>query len=104
VSGLSNVRSLIESHEFTPPAEEIARVPTCRDMSELVTDYLEQSTQPGLRASMWWHLLRCEACRRYYNQVRQTVRLLGQGPRLEPDNSVEDAVVTAAQAAQRPED
>ena len=78
-------------------------MPTCRDMSELVTDYLERSTQPALRANMWWHLLRCEACRRYYNQVRQTVRLLGQGPKSPPVNSVEDAVVMAARRARRPD-
>lgn len=79
-------------------------MPTCRDMSELVTDYLEHSTQPALRASMWWHLLRCEACRRYYNQVRQTIRLLSHGPKAPPDGNVEDIVLTAARQAETPED
>lgn len=74
-------------------------MPTCRDMSELVTDYLERNTQPQLRASMWWHLLRCEACRRYYDQVRQTVRLLGRGPAPAPDSGVEENVVAAARKA-----
>jgi predicted anti-sigma-YlaC factor YlaD len=71
-------------------------VPTCRDMSELVTVYLERSTSLRLRADMWWHLLRCDACRRYYDQMRRTVRLLGNGPHAAPDSHTEDSVVTAA--------
>ena len=52
-------------------------MPTCRDMSELVTDYLERAVSLRRRLDMWWHLVRCEACRRYYDQMRRTVRLLG---------------------------
>ena len=51
-------------------------MPTCRDMSELVTDYLERVVSLRTRLDMWWHLFRCEACRRYYDQMRRTVRLL----------------------------
>ena len=53
-------------------------MPTCRDMSELVTDYLERAVSLRARLDMWWHLCRCEACRRYYDQMRRTVRLLRQ--------------------------
>ena len=52
-------------------------MPTCREMSELVTDYLERAVPLRIRLDMWWHLLRCEACRHYYDQIRRTVRLLG---------------------------
>ena len=45
-------------------------------MSELVTDYLERATPLGLRFDMWWHLVRCPACRNYYDQMRKTVQLL----------------------------
>ena len=78
-------------------------MPTCRDMSELVTEYLERTTAPQLRASMWWHLLRCEACRRYYDQVRRTVLLVGRGPRQSPDSSTEDSVLSAARTERQRE-
>jgi predicted anti-sigma-YlaC factor YlaD len=71
-------------------------VPTCRDMSELVTDYLERAVSLRARLDMWWHLFRCEACRRYYDQVRQTVRLLRGGFPRPPDNRIEEGVLAAA--------
>jgi predicted anti-sigma-YlaC factor YlaD len=71
-------------------------VPTCRDMSELVTDYLERAVSLGKRLDMWWHLCRCDACRRYYDQMRQTVRLLGSGSPRPPDRGTEDNLLAAA--------
>lgn len=51
-------------------------IPTCRDMSELVTGYLEHALPWRVRAGARWHLVLCPACRRYYDQMRQTIRLL----------------------------
>jgi predicted anti-sigma-YlaC factor YlaD len=73
-------------------------MPTCRDMSELVTDYMERATPLRLRLDMWWHLARCEACRRYFDQVRRTVRLLGNRLPTPPAQTTEDGVVAAARA------
>jgi predicted anti-sigma-YlaC factor YlaD len=72
-------------------------VPTCRDMSELVTDYLERAVSRRKRLDMWWHLVRCEACRRYYDQMRRTVGLLRRLPRSRPDTSTENGVMATAQ-------
>jgi predicted anti-sigma-YlaC factor YlaD len=52
------------------------RIPTCRDMSELVTDYLERALPLRSWAAARWHLVLCPACRAYYQQMRQTIRLL----------------------------
>lgn len=52
------------------------QVPTCRDMSERVTDYLERTLPLRDRLGARWHLALCPACRRYYDQMRQTIRLL----------------------------
>jgi predicted anti-sigma-YlaC factor YlaD len=71
-------------------------VPTCRDMSELVTDYLERAVPLRTRLDMWWHLLRCEACRHYYDQIRQTVRLLGSQLPRPPASADEEAALAAA--------
>jgi predicted anti-sigma-YlaC factor YlaD len=78
-------------------------VPTCRDMSELVTDYMERATSVRLRLAMWWHLWRCEACRRYFDQVRRTVALLGHGQPPPPDTPTEDSLMAAAHRPERRE-
>ena len=78
-------------------------MPTCRDMSELVTDYMERATSVRLRLSMWWHLWRCEACRRYFDQVRRTVALLGRGQLRPPDTHTEDSLMAAAHRPERRE-
>ena len=70
-------------------------MPTCRDMSELVTDYLEQATPLRLRLSMWLHLLQCDACRHYFDQMRRTVRLLGSHPAQPSNPATEDGVISA---------
>jgi predicted anti-sigma-YlaC factor YlaD len=70
-------------------------VPTCRDMSELVTDYLERATPLRLRLGMWLHLLQCDACRRYFDQVRMTVRLLASRVPAAPDDATEEVVLAA---------
>jgi predicted anti-sigma-YlaC factor YlaD len=74
-------------------------MPTCRDMSELVTDYLERAVSLRRRLDMWWHLYRCEACRHYYDQMRRTVRLLRSGTRQPPDSATENKVVSAARGS-----
>jgi predicted anti-sigma-YlaC factor YlaD len=76
-------------------------MPTCRDMSELVTDYLERTVSLRGRLDMWWHLIRCEACRRYYDQMRRTVRLLRDGSPRPPDDGTEESVLTAARREQQ---
>jgi predicted anti-sigma-YlaC factor YlaD len=70
-------------------------------MSELVTDYLERAVSLRRRLDMWWHLFRCEACRRYYDQVRRTVRFLGQGTPRPPGAAEEDVLAAARRDQQR---
>ena len=71
-------------------------MPTCRDMSELVTGYLEGTVSVRVRLSMRWHLLLCEACRHYYDQMRRTILLLGSGSPKPPDWNTEENVLAAA--------
>jgi predicted anti-sigma-YlaC factor YlaD len=70
-------------------------VPTCRDMSELVTDYLEHVAPLRTRFGMWLHLLQCQACRRYFDQMRRTVRLISRRPPMAPDQQAEEHVLAA---------
>ena len=48
---------------------------TCRELVELVTDYLEDHLPAHERARFDAHLGECAACRAYVEQMRTTVRL-----------------------------
>ena len=42
---------------------------TCKEITELATDYVEGETPFGQRVSVWMHLAMCKACKRYVRQV-----------------------------------
>jgi anti-sigma factor RsiW len=52
----------------------------CRELVELITDYLENRLAPRDRARFETHVAECEACRTYLDQFRQTIRALGRLP------------------------
>ena len=49
---------------------------TCRELVELVTDYLEGALDLDDRARFEAHLDSCEGCRAYLSQMRTTIRVL----------------------------
>jgi anti-sigma factor RsiW len=51
---------------------------TCRELVELVTEYLEGSLPSGERERFEAHLRRCASCRNYLAQMRATIFLLGE--------------------------
>lgn len=53
----------------------------CREVVELVTDYLEGALDERDRARFEGHLGSCDGCAAYLDQMRLTLRLAGQ---LEP--------------------
>jgi predicted anti-sigma-YlaC factor YlaD len=65
----------------------------CRDVTELVSDYLERALPLRRRLAVRLHLLRCEACRRYIDQMRKTVRLLARGRPAAPSPELVDQLV-----------
>ena len=67
----------------------------CRELVELVTDYLEERLSPLDRARLEAHLEVCEACRIYLEQVRQTVRTLGRLPEESLSPEARNALLTA---------
>lgn len=50
---------------------------TCREFVELVTDYLEGALSPDERARFEAHLLDCDDCPIYLDQIRETIRTVG---------------------------
>jgi anti-sigma factor RsiW len=51
---------------------------TCRELVELVTDYLEGALPPGDVERFERHLAICPGCTTYVEQIRETVRQTGR--------------------------
>ncbi len=52
----------------------------CRELVELLTDYLEGVLPPDEVAAVDAHLDDCDACRAYLDQMRATISMLGSVP------------------------
>jgi len=50
---------------------------SCKELVELVTEYLENSLPLGPKAQFEAHLAVCPGCRTYLEQMRQTVHTVG---------------------------
>lgn len=57
---------------------------TCRELVEVLTDYLENALDPGERAEIERHLVICRGCANYVEQMRSTLDLLGRIPGAAP--------------------
>ena len=55
-------------------AEEMS----CKELVEIITEYLEGTLPPAERARFEAHLAVCPGCQTYLDQMRQTVRALGR--------------------------
>jgi anti-sigma factor RsiW len=68
---------------------------SCRELVELVTEYLEGGLSRRERARFEAHIADCGNCTRYLQQFRETIRLTGT--LRESDLSVEAAATLLAQ-------
>lgn len=59
-----------------PDVEEM----TCRELVELVTEYLEGGLSAVERTRFEAHLASCAGCRAYLDQFRHTIEALGRLP------------------------
>jgi predicted anti-sigma-YlaC factor YlaD len=50
----------------------------CREVVEVVTDYLEGAMAPGERLRFDDHLVLCEDCQVYLEQMRTVIRVAGR--------------------------
>ncbi len=48
---------------------------SCREVVEIVTDYLDGALTPEVAARLEAHLVACEPCRVYIDQIRTTARV-----------------------------
>ena len=53
---------------------------SCREVVEILGDYLEGAMAPDDRARLEEHLAGCDGCTAYLEQLRTTIRLSGRLP------------------------
>lgn len=68
---------------------------TCREVVELVTDYLEGALSRPDRLDFERHLVWCSACRDYIDQVRVTIELTGKAAVAEPASPMRERLLEA---------
>ena len=60
---------------MTSPAENEM---SCKELTEVITEYLEGTLPESERARFEYHLGLCPGCQTYLEQMRQTVRAVGR--------------------------
>jgi anti-sigma factor RsiW len=68
---------------------------SCRELVELVTDYLEGALPADGHARFEAHIARCDGCTTYLEQMRTTIELVG---RLEPEDVTPEAEAALVEA------
>ena len=68
---------------------------TCREMVELVTDYLEDRLPLWDRFQFERHIAACDGCARYLEQMRTTIRLTGTLREEDVSPDAREALLTA---------
>ena len=80
-----------------------ARTLTCRELTEVVTDYLEEVMPPEDRARSDAHLELCEGCATYVEQMRQVIRTVRELRVDEVEATAPDSLLQAFRAWRRGE-
>lgn len=73
----------------TAPADELA----CQELVEIITEYLEGALPDAERDRFEAHLEICEGCRRYLDQMRTTIQLMGRPTEDDLDPGAKDQLL-----------
>jgi anti-sigma factor RsiW len=68
---------------------------TCKQLTELITDYLEERLPQSERLRFEQHLSTCPACMTYVDQMRLTIKILRAKPRVEIPPAVQSDLLQA---------
>ena len=68
---------------------------SCRELVELVTEYLEGTLAPSDRARFEAHVAVCDGCTAYLEQFLATVAAVGRGGAAEADPAATGALLAA---------
>ena len=74
----------------------VAAVPiTCREVLDLLTDYLESALPAAAHARVERHLAGCDGCERHLEQLRATIGTLGALAEADVAPDVRDQLLAA---------
>lgn len=71
----------------------------CEEFVELVTAFLDGALEPESERRFVDHLSMCDGCEGYLDQIRRTVRALGDLPEEGMTGEAKDALLTAFRRA-----
>ena len=74
----------------------------CRQVVELMTDYIEGTLAPAERARFEEHIAGCDGCTAYLDQMRITRRIVGRLADVPMPQSVERELVEAFRNWRKP--
>lgn len=77
-------------------------MPSCKDITKHASDYVDHHLQWWQRPGYWLHLVMCVHCRRYIDQLKLTIRTLGQIPEATPPEVDEQQVQAIVAQLQKP--
>jgi anti-sigma factor RsiW len=69
---------MTRDHRDTGTTASVPDDLSCRELVEIVTEYLEGTLPTNERARVDAHLANCPGCSTYIEQMRETVRLTGR--------------------------
>ena len=75
---------------------------SCRELVELVTDYLEDDLDVDTTTALEAHLELCPGCARYVEQIRETVATLGAVGSDDLSTEAQAGLLEAFRAFRRP--
>jgi anti-sigma factor RsiW len=68
---------------------------TCKELTELITDYLEERLSQADRIRFEQHLSVCSGCVAYLDQMRVTIQAMGSKAPLKIPSSIEESLLEA---------
>src|SRR5262245_42105220 len=68
---------------------------TCKELTELITDYLEERLSQADRIRFELHLSVCPGCVAYLDQMRVTIQAIGSKPSLKLPSAMESSLLQA---------
>jgi len=75
---------------------------SCQEMTEVVTDYLDEALSPDESQRFERHLSYCAGCGTYVDQMRETIRQTNMVPREESlPPALRDEIIAAMRAWKR---
>jgi hypothetical protein len=77
---------------------QLARELTCAEVVELVTEYLEDRLPPEDVERFEEHLVFCDGCENYLDQMRTTIEATGRLREEDLPHDVQDRLLTAFRA------